>query len=1055
MRFPLSAVLFLSYLAAISQPVEKFSLAGGQTTPTWNMVHKVKFVPQSDLVCVLGDDNLVVWDFRKNVALKEFTADYAFSVNEKGDMIAFASKRGIEIWKVPEMVPLFVQPTLAQVRLIEFSRDSRLLFYNTCYGEEARCNVFHALNLTNFKSVFEKKLDFDSYACIESGGRIVVGGERSVTIMDFFGNVQKKIKDQSIQLVCRFVRLPNSQEVAFYSDLNLLPQYNNKSMAFSLDLIAGKFKMLGALPGLDAYPEAFLFNGSLETTRKFVDEREAMETRDPYDIQRNKFDFDPSREIYIELAGAGTILLLRSLRDHHVIKSVGWSGHSGGSVVGATGNILCHQFAGNLIVWDLVKLRPLYSVSVEGDEENTNFGIDSVGNKLLVRRKINEQLVLQTLELSTGRLLSSRPIQFKDALAIKEDGELLGRRDNQISFGPPDIPAVPFYTEKGIYDHIGLVIWVTEREGVAVVNNLMEGKQEIPILLIDAVKGSVTTLHKTSVEFLTSLKSSPDRKQIGWIEDLKTITLFDRPTGKKVFTKAFDDPAGIAFAFGNNNELFIYSNGTLSAFNTLTAAQRWTMRLPEGATSLHYARNIKRLIACTPSGSIHVIDIKDESHHIVLNAVNERSYCVNTPEGFYKASPGMKRGISIRHDDKLLTGEATNLYERPDKVMEASGFSDSWIRDLYKRMYDSRSVTTESLNLSTNLNQFPFETTEPVMVLDVNCTGPATTLHVVINGVPAYGEGGLPINSSSVKSNLNLYPGVNRIKCFCRSSTGGSSNLDLTEIVLNQTAPEGKIYFAGFAVSRFRDSKMNLQYPVKDVKDLVSVLRRVSVLAGRSFEADTLFESNVTEASLVRLKKKIKSLKQQDIVILHYSGHGMLDEQRNFYLSTSGTDFTDPARSSLDYRHFENLLDSVAPQHRLILLDACHSGAEQDKLTQKNLSAGAKGMGYDVVDVFQASVEEYYSMSMSNSGNFVLAATSRAGKAYELDSLKNGLFTKAIMEGLRSTVTDANGDRQISVGELRHYVESYVLQFSKGVQKPSTRNENINIDFIIRNLGNR
>ena len=55
------------------------------------------------------------------------------------------------------------------------------------------------------------------------------------------------------------------------------------------------------------------------------------------------------------------------------------------------------------------------------------------------------------------------------------------------------------------------------------------------------------------------------------------------------------------------------------------------------------------------------------------------------------------------------------------------------------------------------------------------------------------------------------------------------------------------------------------------------------------------------------------------------------------------------------------------------------------------------------------------------------------------------------MQGLRDKRSDTNGDGKISIGELQQYCQHQVLELSGGKQRPSSRIENRQNNFVIGN----
>ena len=61
----------------------------------------------------------------------------------------------------------------------------------------------------------------------------------------------------------------------------------------------------------------------------------------------------------------------------------------------------------------------------------------------------------------------------------------------------------------------------------------------------------------------------------------------------------------------------------------------------------------------------------------------------------------------------------------------------------------------------------------------------------------------------------------------------------------------------------------------------------------------------------------------------------------------------------------------------------------------------------------------------------------------------NGVFTYALLNGLKNRAADANKDSTVTVGELQTYVIDQVRKLTEGGQNPTVRRENLEYDFPV------
>jgi uncharacterized caspase-like protein len=59
------------------------------------------------------------------------------------------------------------------------------------------------------------------------------------------------------------------------------------------------------------------------------------------------------------------------------------------------------------------------------------------------------------------------------------------------------------------------------------------------------------------------------------------------------------------------------------------------------------------------------------------------------------------------------------------------------------------------------------------------------------------------------------------------------------------------------------------------------------------------------------------------------------------------------------------------------------------------------------------------------------------------------VFTYSLLSGLKNGTADQNKDGKITVTELKDFVSQEVERLTDGRQKPTSRKENLEFDFVI------
>ena len=201
-----------------------------------------------------------------------------------------------------------------------------------------------------------------------------------------------------------------------------------------------------------------------------------------------------------------------------------------------------------------------------------------------------------------------------------------------------------------------------------------------------------------------------------------------------------------------------------------------------------------------------------------------------------------------------------------------------------------------------------------------------------------------------------------------------------------------------------------------------------------------------------------------DKVIISYSGHGLLNKEYDYYLSAYNMNFDKPEEGGIPYDAIENLLDSIPARQKILLLDACNSGevdkegmqkinSSNDELAKNKVtvSPGSKGVHATNTAVsagklgLQNSFELMQHLFVNvgkGTGAIIISASGGVQFAQERSELGHGVFTYSVIEAIK------NNDH-LKVSAFKKYIGNRVLELTNGLQKPTTRNETIAVDWEV------
>ncbi|MEM6517401.1 MAG: caspase family protein, partial [Bacteroidota bacterium] len=375
-----------------------------------------------------------------------------------------------------------------------------------------------------------------------------------------------------------------------------------------------------------------------------------------------------------------------------------------------------------------------------------------------------------------------------------------------------------------------------------------------------------------------------------------------------------------------------------------------------------------------------------------------------------------------------------------------------------------------------------------------------------------------------LKVPVSLVKGTNTIEFFVTDTNGLKSNV-LTYKVSKKGDIDEKYDLYAFAISvdDYKNDDYKLRYAKKDGRDILKFLSKnhisenytisdtipsnddeldyvINDYTYRKIYTDSLFDEEVKKENLHKVAQFFSRAKPNDRVVLFISGHGVLDKNQDFYYAAQDLDFNAPEQRGISFKEIENILQQSNSKHKLLLIDACHSG-EVDKNSEEEEEEVTESLATNVVVTARGSIgksqnnknkvglqnsfelmKELFADVSRGSGIQVISAATGNSYALESDRWQNGIFTYCLLKGLSYNkefdnlydnelknsksaaahfkiitklgsfdypYADYNQDDKVSVAELKEFVSKEVERMTNGKQKPTSRQGNIEFDFVM------
>lgn len=537
------------------------------------------------------------------------------------------------------------------------------------------------------------------------------------------------------------------------------------------------------------------------------------------------------------------------------------------------------------------------------------------------------------------------------------------------------------------------------------------------------------------------------------------------PDGKSIFYQDSTHSL-IKYDIENNKKLISYKghSDSLSAV-TLTSDNKY-------------------IITTSLDGSMKIWDANTGKEIATVFSMNSNDFIIKTPDYYYYATKNAKKEIGFTFGVKFYPFEQYDMhYNRPDIVMERLNCaSPEMIKALnlaYKKRLQKSGFSEDMFSNDFHLpeieivdiDKIPVSVSSSLLSLTVGAKDekyPLDRINLWVNDVALYGANGLSLRNKNKYThlqniNVTLSHGINKIRVSCLNEKGVESLRETVEIYYTPDhSDKPDLYIISIGASEYTDKEWNLNYAAKDAQDVADMFESEKNRFNK-IKTTVLINENVTREKILGIRQSLMSTHVDDQVVVFYAGHGLLDENFDYYLATSNIDFSNPSSGGLSYDELNFLLDSIPAREKILFIDACHSGEfdkEETLITQlvpdnkEVVFRGAKPRGFQSGSTISYNnsfelMKELFSDLRKGTGAMVISSAGGGEFAFEGAQWKNGVFTWSLRDGLMSAHADLNKDKFITVSELQNYVLNNVSKLTDGMQKPTMRQENIDNDFVI------
>jgi len=282
--------------------------------------------------------------------------------------------------------------------------------------------------------------------------------------------------------------------------------------------------------------------------------------------------------------------------------------------------------------------------------------------------------------------------------------------------------------------------------------------------------------------------------------------------------------------------------------------------------------------------------------------------------------------------------------------------------------------------------------------------------------------------SLSKSFTIKLAPGINNFKAIALNTQRTESQPDETDVnyipaknIPAPTVDDVTLHLVVIGINNYKNPKYNLNYASADASSFKDEIQQNN---SGIFSKTKLYFITDEEAMKDKIEATfntvIKEAKPQDLFIFYYAGHGVMSDNKDkkeFYIVPYDVTQLYGAEDALAQKgisasELQEFSKNIPAQKQLFILDACQSAGMIDAIAMRG-----------------AAEEKAIAQLARSTGSHWLTASGSEQFAAEFSQLGHGVFTYALLQGLKGGA--ANGDKQITVNELKAYLEIQVPELSQ------------------------
>ncbi|MEH2364471.1 caspase, EACC1-associated type [Nostoc sp.] len=220
-------------------------------------------------------------------------------------------------------------------------------------------------------------------------------------------------------------------------------------------------------------------------------------------------------------------------------------------------------------------------------------------------------------------------------------------------------------------------------------------------------------------------------------------------------------------------------------------------------------------------------------------------------------------------------------------------------------------------------------------------------------------------------------------------------------------------------VSEYEPGLNPLPGAVRDVEAVCEVLLHPE-MGGFAASDIILLKNPERQVVEMAIETLFSGRHKDDLLLLYFSGHGIKDDRGRLYLATRNTSKTQQGElirsTSVSANFIHDRMSESRSRRQVVILDSCFSGAFAEGMSAKDDGT---------IDIRE---------QLGGEGRAVLTSSTSTQYSFEEEGQDLSIYTRFLIEGIKSGEADRDQDEFISIDELHEYASQKVRELQPAMK---------------------